>query len=492
MKDTLRTMYAFALTMAIMLCGFQWANADPIEISDWHDLNDVRDDLQAEYVLVNDLDEDTDGYSDYNDDGWEPIGDTDERFMGSFDGQEHTIYGLTIDAEATWAGLFGRTLNATINNLSIMDADVTSHDVGGIGVLAGELEASDVENVTVSGTLTAFGTDNTIFGGLAGRQSAGHVSNVASYVEITYEGRFIGGIYGQMTAQAELEKAVFKGNITTDNPHIDNRWIGGIVGQFGGGSMVTDAYAMADIKGTRIVGGIVGYHWRGGATVTNSYFVGAVEGDQETVDAHNEDVDEEDELDLSVGGVVGHKDPPQDPESEDDISGLVNTFWDTEVTGLDNIYGTGEYHEDADLTAEGKTTSEMTDQNTYAEWDFDNVWEIDDVRNSGYPYFQSEELALDTEEELISDRPSEVELKQNYPNPFNPSTNIEFTIPNTVEVQLDVYNVAGQRVATLVDEHMSAGTHTVTFDASDLPSGVYIYRLTAGDHVESNNMTFIK
>ena len=491
MKDTLRTMYAFALTIGIMLIGFQWSNADPIEISDWHDLDDVRNDLQAEYVLVNDLDEETDGYSDYNDEGWEPIGSTDERFMGSFDGREHTIQSLTIDIDATWGGLFGRTLNATIENLSILDADVTSHEVGGIGVLAGELEVTEVENVTVSGTLTTFGTDNTIFGGLAGRQTAGHVNNVASYVEITAEGRFVGGIYGQMTAGAELEKAYFKGNITTDNPHMDNRWIGGIVGQFGGGSMVTDSYVMADIKGTRIVGGIVGYHWRGGATVTNSYFVGEVEGDQDVVDAHNEDVDEEDELDLSVGGVVGHKDPPQGPESADDISGLVNTFWDTEVSGLENVYGTGEYHEDADV-AEGKTTSEMTDQNTYSEWDFDEVWAIHESVNEGYPYLQGEDVDVSADDELSTDIASEVELKQNYPNPFNPSTNIEFTIPNTMDVQLDVYNAVGQRVATLVDDRLSAGTHTATFDASQLSSGMYIYRITVGDHVESNNMTFIK
>ncbi|MFO8029508.1 MAG: T9SS type A sorting domain-containing protein, partial [Cyclonatronaceae bacterium] len=78
------------------------------------------------------------------------------------------------------------------------------------------------------------------------------------------------------------------------------------------------------------------------------------------------------------------------------------------------------------------------------------------------------------------------------PNPFNPSTNIRFTLPEAQEVRLEVYTVTGQRVATLVNERRAAGVHTVVFDGANLSSGVYVYRIIAGPHVETRKMTFIK
>lgn len=83
-------------------------------------------------------------------------------------------------------------------------------------------------------------------------------------------------------------------------------------------------------------------------------------------------------------------------------------------------------------------------------------------------------------------------LSQNYPNPFNPTTNIEYTIPQSGQVQLHVYDVLGRRVATLVDEAKSPGRYIATFDAADLASGVYIYRLQTETKVLSRTMTLIK
>ena len=84
------------------------------------------------------------------------------------------------------------------------------------------------------------------------------------------------------------------------------------------------------------------------------------------------------------------------------------------------------------------------------------------------------------------------ELLQNYPNPFNPATNITFTIPVSSHVTLEVFDVAGRRVATLVNENHSPGTHTVTWDASRVASGVYLYRLQAGDFRQTRSMMLMK
>lgn len=95
--------------------------------------------------------------------------------------------------------------------------------------------------------------------------------------------------------------------------------------------------------------------------------------------------------------------------------------------------------------------------------------------------------------EVKGDAPEEFSLAQNYPNPFNPTTNIRFNLAKSVDVNLTVYNLLGQKVKTLIsNKKMGSGTHTVAFDASSLSSGVYFYRLTAGDFVSNKRMTLIK
>lgn len=92
----------------------------------------------------------------------------------------------------------------------------------------------------------------------------------------------------------------------------------------------------------------------------------------------------------------------------------------------------------------------------------------------------------------ISSNVENFRLNQNYPNPFNPSTNISFQIPQSGQVLLEVFTVSGQKVATLINQKMNAGEHRVTFDASGISTGLYLYRLTAGSTIITKKMTVIK
>jgi hypothetical protein len=95
-------------------------------------------------------------------------------------------------------------------------------------------------------------------------------------------------------------------------------------------------------------------------------------------------------------------------------------------------------------------------------------------------------------QENFSGMPRVFALNQNYPNPFNPTTQISYNIPKESYVSLKVYNLIGQEVATLVSGNQIAGMHDVSFDASHLSSGVYMYRLQAGTSVDVKRMLLLK
>ena len=101
-------------------------------------------------------------------------------------------------------------------------------------------------------------------------------------------------------------------------------------------------------------------------------------------------------------------------------------------------------------------------------------------------------IPVSVEDESESGTVKSYQLMQNYPNPFNPETKISYSIANPEFVTLKVYDMLGREVRTLVNEFQSAKTYSIRFDASELSSGVYLYKLQAGDFLDSKKMILIK
>lgn len=111
--------------------------------------------------------------------------------------------------------------------------------------------------------------------------------------------------------------------------------------------------------------------------------------------------------------------------------------------------------------------------------------------SSRYEIVLQPEVSVSTEEG-ISNLPGHVQLEQNYPNPFNPNTKIAFGVPRAGLVRLEVFDLLGRKVSTLVNSRQPAGRYSVSFDASQLSSGLYLYRLQVGTTVLTRKMTLIK
>ncbi len=130
---------------------------------------------------------------------------------------------------------------------------------------------------------------------------------------------------------------------------------------------------------------------------------------------------------------------------------------------------------------------------------YDFIDNLSDLNYRGEVYYRLKQVDYDgasdyssTVEVTYDPKPNDFVLDQNYPNPFNPVTSIKYSLPEGAKVKLTIYDLLGNQVQTLVDEYKAAGTYSVKFNGAELTSGIYIYRLQAGEFVSTKRMALIK
>jgi len=284
------------------------SSGDPYQISNWTHLNNVRNHLSSHFVLINDLDSDTDGYSTYNSgSGWSPIGfDHSNKLTGSFDGQNYTISDLYISRSSTSnIGLFGRIDSATISNIGVIDAVVSGDWY--VGVLIGHGRNSLIFN--------SYTINSTVSGNW-----------------------YVGGLFGYLFEFCSITASYSK-NITVSGSEM----VGGLIGLFSSTSYIDDSYTTGGTitlsSGTsEYIGGFAGVNIQ--SKIYNSYSTNSIHYASAS--------------DPTDKGFVGAVDT-------NGAYAMNGNFWDTETSGQSSTAG----------IATGKNTTEMQTITTFSDagWD---------------------------------------------------------------------------------------------------------------------------
>lgn len=340
----------------------------PIAVTDADDLDQIRNDLSADYIQMVNIT--LEGWD------WTPIGDDENKFTGSYNGNDFTISNITIDREFYYyVGLFAYAESADLLNITLRNVDVTGNlDVGGligygkncnivncivesgnvtgidinIGGLAGRIENSTIMNCFsgcgirgvqhVGGLIGQLYSDNNVINCYA----TGDVTGTGYLGKDGLTGWYTGGLVGlaQGVGESIIQRSFATGNVTGVSG------VGGLVGQV---HTIIDCYALGNVTGSGDgIGGLAGYN---GGPIENCYSVGLVTAPDSS---------------QYYGGMLGHYNSTYD---------IVSSYYDEETAGMtDTDKGTP------------KTTAEMKQPETFVGWDFDDIWDIDE--GESYPYLK--------------------------------------------------------------------------------------------------------
>jgi len=393
-------------------------------------------------------------------------------FHGQYNGQNYVISGLHIrytgadytdvqayDVGGPTIGLFGYSYHSELINIHLEDINYQILDLLNlnvwIGSLAGCFNEGLISNCSVTGNIFIEGENSNadiLQGGLTGQIISTNLTCSFSKVNIfdnSESSSIIGGLVGYITYPAILTNSFFYGNIIKTTPGVQQ---GGLIG-----------HIILPFPGTppSVI-----------VAIENCYVASTGEF-------------------VNARGIVGTVNMREYyPESLI----VADTFWDIDTTGALLPYYPLSFG--IIVNAIGLPTPQMQQAETYiqAGWDFDEVWAIDPYINNGYPYLQGMPPMSDSDETLT---PIKSQLLSNYPNPFNPTTTIVFEMAGEGQVSIDVFNIKGQKIRTLVNGVRGAGNHTVVWDGNDaggraMSSGVYFYRMTSGGYAKTRKMLMLK
>jgi len=332
---------------------------EAILIYDYEDLKKIGNDpgfpLDGYYVQMGDIDASA-SREENNGEGFAPIGPNEANsFRGTFDGSGHTIRGLYINRPNTsGVGLFGyvgvtiSTFFATITGVNILADTITGR--GQVGGLIGATRSSIITNCSVRGRVVGASRSHFNTGGLVGSSIRSTITGSYSAGSVSSAGSDVGGLVGFCNSRDTIRRSYSTANVSGAQ-----NWIGGLIGRTYSGNtiQIAQCFATGSVYGTgREVGGLVGSN---GSIITESYSTGAVTSDSTT----------------NIGGLVG--------VNSDNLGATVtSSYW--------NIVTSGQSSRDTDWGT-GLPTAQMQQRSTYTNWDFVDVWAIDE--GQGYPFLRS-------------------------------------------------------------------------------------------------------
>ncbi|MGI5839852.1 MAG: S-layer homology domain-containing protein [bacterium] len=423
-RATLYNYLKFTVQTGIGFAGGDGSEEEPYLIETPEQLNAIRNYPDKHFKLVADI-----NLADYSaGEGWEPIGTEENSFAGTFDGNGHTISDLVINRiEGFELGLFGHTLEAEIRDVRLTAVNITGGS--GVGGLIGSSWYSNISGCSAEGEITGdmyvgglvggdhFGeytssgavcsvignertgglvgaTDHGVFSGCITAGIVGGVENESGELGGSEIGGLIGSAVSVTISDSSAEGEV-KGNLT----------VGGLVGSDETGTM-TNSGAVCIVVGADTAGGLVGYSNKGeydscfaAGTVVSEYVTGGLIGmfsSGSSINSYSVSAVTGGDY---TGGLIGDADRAAITNcyaaglvmGGEGTGGLVgigydcpvsNSYWDTEASG-----------QASSADGEGKSTGEMKQPDTYTDWDFDTVWDIDAANNCGYPFLRWQDFA---------------------------------------------------------------------------------------------------
>lgn len=330
-------------------------------ITNWSELDDVRNNLSTDYVLGSDIDENTSGYDTYassnanGGSGWLPIGDSSNQYIGNFDGSDYTISGMYIDRSSTFnVGLFSSFDGATVENVTLRNVDIVATGGSG-GTLCGEVDNGSsnstlIRNCTVSGQ-KQLSSDESSLGGFMGYcDSRTTVEDSVSEVDVTAPDGSVGG-FVPGTGSAEFKGCTVSASVSGSSN------VGGFASAVASGTTISNCYAVGAVDADfNNVGGFVNDN---GGTIQTSYSVGDVTASNDTQE---------------IGGFCRLND-----------NTITDCYWDNEASA---VVSNGN---DLGNKSDGGTalnTAEMTGssaESNMSGFDFSTVWTTTD----SYPELQN-------------------------------------------------------------------------------------------------------